>query len=268
MQTITPHPTRSTAQPGLTPDEVRQFHEQGFLRRFTLMSPEAMEPLRRRIDDEILRRPSAYPGEWTPGMDPYTQSRHMDSRLVWDLCSHPAVVQKMVSLLGRDLLLWRTNMWYKQPAGDDGLKSKEIPWHQDWYYWSMEPPVGVTAWLALDRTTAENSCVRVIPGSHKRVIPHVPVQGKSFQTGADPSMFDESEAVDMELEAGEFFLFNERLLHGSLPNRSRRPRLGMAIRVTVPFVRISPEEDFIHHPVLVLHGRDEMGFNELGSPPE
>lgn len=258
---------RSTGRGGLTPEEVRRFHEQGFLPRFTLASPSEMEPIRRRIGEEVMRRPSTYPGDWTPEMCRFTQSRHLDSRLVWELCSDPRVVQPMVSLLGRDLLLWRTNLWNKDPAGDDGPKSLEIPWHQDWFYWSLEPPVSVTAWLALDRTTAENSCVRVIPGSHKRPIPHVPVQGKTFQTGADPAAFDASEAVDVELEPGEFFLFNERLLHGSLPNRSRFPRLGLAIRVTVPFVRITTEEDFIFHPAVVLHGRDEMGFNALCAPP-
>jgi hypothetical protein len=268
MQTTTAGETRSAGEFSLTPGEVRQFHEQGFLPRFRLKSPEEMEPIRRTIGREVLGRPSAWPGEWTPGMCRFTQSRHLDSRPIWELCSDPRVVRRMASLLGRDLLLWRTNLWNKEPAGDDGPRSGEIPWHQDWFYWSMEPPMGVTAWLALDRTTRENSCVRVIPGSHKRAIPHVPVHGKSFQTGADPALFDESQAVDMELEAGEFFLFNERLLHGSLPNRSRSPRLGLAIRVTVPFVRIAPEEDFVFHPLMVLHGSDEMGFNELCAPPE
>src|SRR5512132_3099799 len=130
MQTTTARETRNAGELGLTPDEVRQFHEQGFLPRFRLKSPEEMEPIRRRIGEEVLGRPSAYPGEWTPEMCRFTQSRHLDSRLIWDLCSNPGVVQRMASLLGRDLLLWRTNLWNKEPAGDDGPKSKEIPWQQ------------------------------------------------------------------------------------------------------------------------------------------
>src|SRR5688572_21019336 len=104
METMMAREARTTGQAGLSADEVRRFHEQGFLRRFELVSSEEMESIRRRMYDEVLHRPSSYAGEWAAGMDRFTQSRHLDSRVVWDLCSRPAVVQKMVSLLGRDLL--------------------------------------------------------------------------------------------------------------------------------------------------------------------
>ena len=46
-----------------------------------------------------------------------------------------AIVERMVALYGPDLLLWRTNFFVKNRG------SKAIPWHQDFHYWPLEPPV-------------------------------------------------------------------------------------------------------------------------------
>ena len=84
---------------------------------------------------------------------------------MYDLCADPAITDRVVSLLGPDIVLWSSNFWTKQPGG------KEVPWHQDINYWPLDPPLNVTAWLAIDEATVENSCVRIIPGSHKKMLP-------------------------------------------------------------------------------------------------
>ena len=73
----------------------------------------------------------------------------------------------MASLYGPDLLLWRTNFFIKEPG------AKEIPWHQDFNYWPLEPPIIISAWIAVDSATLENSCLQIVPGSHRKVVPHV-----------------------------------------------------------------------------------------------
>ena len=73
----------------------------------------------------------------------------------------------MAALYGPDLLLWRTNFFVKEPG------AKEIPWHQDFNYWPLEPPIIISAWIAVDAATLENSCLQIIPGSHRKVVPHV-----------------------------------------------------------------------------------------------
>ena len=80
-----------------------------------------------------------------------------------------------------------------------------------------------------------------------------------------PQMGDEkyiniNEAVDVEMNPGEFILFNERTLHHSHPNISCNRRVGLAVRVIVPFVTVL-EYDGPEHVLPIIHGKDTMGFN-------
>jgi hypothetical protein len=243
----------------LTREEIARYHHDGFLGPFAMHTPEEMEPIRDRIH-HILE---------TDGPNPKmrTHSRHIDHRTVFDLVSHPAFLDRAESLLGPDLVSWTSNFFVKEP----GI-GKETPWHQDFNYWPIEPIVNMTAWMAIDETTTENSCVNLIPGSHKKIVPHISCagdDGKIFGEMADPSHFDASKARAMELKAGEFFIFNERMLHQANPNRSSKRRVGLAMRITIPIVRIDHDLGslFKGHYNLVVRGEDRMGFNRLGQPP-
>jgi hypothetical protein len=69
--------------------------------------------------------------------------------------------------------------------------------------------------------------------------------------------------VALVLKPGQFFLFNERVLHHSSPNRTNQHRLGLAVRATVPIAKVS--EPF---PCILLRGEDRMGFNQYVAPPD
>jgi ectoine hydroxylase-related dioxygenase (phytanoyl-CoA dioxygenase family) len=249
----------ATASATLTPTEVARFHDDGYLGPFELCSPEEMKGIRARIESEVLATEGPCKNNNNAG-----QSRHLDCRVVYDLCSHPAIVNRMACIYGPDLILWRSNFFIKNP-GD-----KEIPWHQDGNYWPIEPAVNISAWLAIDESTIENSCVQLLPGTHRRVIPHIKsTEGMAFHEMADPAGYDASKPINMELKPGEFFIFNERTLHHSFPNNSKKRRLGLAVRVTVPFVRVYHDDAklFPGHKNMVLCGEDRMGFNRLTNPP-
>jgi len=256
MTTLAPAPAHRGAF-SLSPDEAARFHEQGYLGPFALCSPDEMAALRRRIETDVLP---------TDGSNPRNrlQCRHLDRRVVHDIVTDPAILDRVASLLGDDLILWATYFFNKEPGG------AEIPWHQDFNYWPLEPVVNLSAWIAIDPVTTENSCVRILPGSHKKIVPHVPSRdGMAFGEEADPACIDDTRAVDMELAPGEFFLFNERLLHQSNPNRSDRRRLGLTARFTVPFVRVEHDRAplFPGHCNVLVRGEDRMGFNRLAVPP-
>jgi ectoine hydroxylase-related dioxygenase (phytanoyl-CoA dioxygenase family) len=232
----------------LTRDECLKFYRDGYLGPLTLVSPEEMAEMRAQSELEILNTPGPFP------KNP-EQMRHLDHPVVASIVSHPALVQRVASLLGPDLVVWRSNFFNKAPGG------KEVPWHQDINYWQIDPPLNITAWIALDDVTTENSCVRVIPGSHKKVIPHVPSVGEmQFQEMADPRHVQAEKAVDMVLKAGQFFIFSERILHQSNPNHSSKRRMCMVVRMTTPFVVVPPLYDG-YKPSLVS-GSDRFGFNE------
>jgi hypothetical protein len=246
-----------TATPTLNAEEKRFFEENGYLGPYTLCSPEEMAVIRAQIEREVLAKP---PVAFKAAA---CQSRHLDCRVVYDLCSHPAVVERMAGLFGPDLVLWRSNFFTKEPG------SKEIPWHQDWNYWPIEPVINISAWLAIDPATKENSCVQLLPGTHKQEIKHVKSAGEmAFGEMADVSGIDTSKAVDMELQPGQFFLFNERTLHHSEPNRSNKRRIGLAIRVTVPSVKVHHDKLYEGHRVIVIRGEDRPKLNRIAPPPE
>ena len=260
--------TATIPLPTLTESECRSFREQGFIGPFTAFSRAEMAEIDAHLVENVFRTagPSAPKHTGPVGPDRFFmagQSRHLDDEGVYRMCTHPEVVGRMASLYGPDLLLWRSNFFLKEPGG------LEIPWHQDLNYWPLEPLVNITAWMACDDIDGENACVNLIPGSHKKTLPHVPKQEGEriqFHEKADPEAFEVKDAVAMHLAPGQFFLFNEKTLHQSDENRSDRRRLGLAIRVTVPFVDVDHDRLFPDHACQVLCGEDRMGINRVVGP--
>jgi len=237
--------------------EIKQFHRNGYIGPFRLCSPEEMAEIDREFQVQVFQSEG-------PRVGAAYQSRHMDVKGVYNLISRPEIVDRMASLYGPDLILWATYFFSKEPGGP------EVPWHQDANNWPIFPAVTVSAWIAIDRTTRENSCVQIIPGSHRRLVPHLPPpDGIKFGPMADPAFVKESDLLNMEMDSGEFFLFSEGLLHRSLRNDSSVRRRGLAARVTVPFVSIEQDGPPLHdgHCAILLRGEDRLGFNRLCSPP-
>lgn len=242
----------------LSPEQVKQFHEEGYLAPLTACSPDEMEAYKAHIESVIMQT------EGIGGHD-HLHNRHLDDRTLWELSTIPSIVGPMQSVLGENLLMWRTNFFNKEPGG------KEIPWHQDRNYWPLEPEIVISAWLAIDRADRENSCVQVIPGTHKQLIKHVRVveeerSQKVFSEEANVDGIDFGKTRDIILEPGQFILFNERTLHHSNANHSNRRRLGLAIRAIIPQVRVT-KFDSDQHLLFQISGEDPMGFNPIGEPP-
>jgi hypothetical protein len=239
----------------LSESQRKQFVEDGYLGPLTMCSPEEMAVIRDEVDRVLATPPKS------PQRHNAEHNRHLDSRVIYDLCTHPAILGGMTSLYGPDLLLWRAHFWNKGPG------SSEIPWHQDFAYWPLEPAVIISAWIAIDESTVENACVQIIPGTHRKIVPHVTATaGMAFETMAQPGTFDPSLAINLEMKPGEFILFNERTLHHSEPNRSQKRRLGLASRVIPPMVNVLTY-DSEDHGVMVIAGQDTMGFNRVVEPP-
>lgn len=246
------------AAASLTTVEVRQFHRNGYLGPFTACSVAEMEEVRTKIETEVLVTEG--PNKKNP-----RQARHQDHRLVYDLITAPSIVGRAQSLLGDTVVIWASYFFNKEP-GD-----RELPWHQDLNFWPTEPALSLSMWMAIDDVTAENACVQIIPGSHRKVLTHVRArEGMGFREEADPAEVDETKAIDMILKPGQFFLFNERLLHHSNSNHSTKRRLGLSARYTAPFVEILDPDDpplFPGHACIVATGTDTFKLNRTAEAP-
>ncbi len=158
--------------------------------------------------------------------------------LTWanELMRHPAILDAVEDILGPNLLVWSSSFFIKE-ARDPSY----VSWHQDSTYWGLSHPDVVTAWVALSVSIVENGCMRVIPGSHlKDQLPHQDTYAENnLLTRGQEVMVevDEADAVDVELQPGEFSLHHVRLVHGSDPNHADYRRIGYAIRYVPTYVR-------------------------------
>jgi ectoine hydroxylase-related dioxygenase (phytanoyl-CoA dioxygenase family) len=181
---------------------------------------------------------------------------------VYELASHPRVLDAAGSVLGPDLLVWSTQ-WFPKRPGDPSF----VSWHQDGTYWTLDPPRVCTAWIAISRSDDANGCMRVVPGSHAGgQLPHRDTFAAAnvLSRGQEIAVeVDESQARSLVLAPGEISLHHIGIVHGSRPNRSDEPRIGLAVRFVAPDVRQGTDTP---HAMLV-RGRDAFGHFQLLEPP-
>ena len=135
------------------------------------------------------------------------------------------------SIIGPDIALFGAHYIAKKPH--DG---KPVGWHQDGSYWPLEPMEVVSVWLAGTDSTTENACMRVIPGTQnkKMVKPSEMINLDTEEYVLDlairPGDIDDTEAVDIELKAGDISIHNPSIVHGSNSNVSDKWRIGLTLR--------------------------------------
>ena len=126
--------------------------------------------------------------------------------------------------------LWLSGAMIDKPAGD----GMEVPWHQDGQYWPIRPLATCTVSIAIHDSLPDNGGLRVIAGSHReRAVRthHVAAREHiALNQELDAASFDEAQARDVPLEAGQISLHDVYLVHGSRPNRSAKRRSVSAVR--------------------------------------
>lgn len=151
----------------LTSEKVAEYHENGFVHPFAICTPGEMASIREKIEAVLAESGPYFSG-------PASKFRHLDSRLVYELCAHQEIVSRVGSLLGPDVLLWHSRFFNKPPESD----AREA-WHQDAFFWPIEPKIGLSVWIAIDGADIANGCLAMIPGSHTQRIPHVALDRRS-----------------------------------------------------------------------------------------
>ena len=83
----------------------------------------------------------------------------------------------------------------------------------------------------------------LIPGTHKEIYPlkirrNLDKSKKELGEGFLAAEIDydvkPEEVQPIEVKAGQFFIFTERVIHGSLTNKTQDPRWGVSVRVIQP----------------------------------
>jgi len=244
---------------GLELAERERFARDGFLFPFRILGREAAEAARGRVLS-LLRERSE-----DPELDDYLGYKaNLVFRWVDDIVHEPRLLDAVEDLLGPDLLLWSCSLLIKPPRSRG-----RYTWHQDATYWGMEPPSGVSAWVALGDVGPENGGLRCLPGLHARgQLAHINTfaddvmlpRGQEIQDLGEDTL---DRAVDVRLSSGEASFHHVFTPHASGPNRSGAWRIGLQAVLIPTSVRNRGGRE----SAMLVRGRDDFGHFESEPRP-
>jgi ectoine hydroxylase-related dioxygenase (phytanoyl-CoA dioxygenase family) len=133
----------------------------------------------------------------------------------------------------------KTRLWHDQviskPPGDNA----KFAFHHDFYFWPLDRPTMISCWLALDKATADNGCMHVIPTSHRdprfqpvncdlsediHLSPVAQGPGEPGSLYQEVRTWDADKATPVELEAGECMFHHCLNYHFTPKNVTDRQR--------------------------------------------
>jgi len=257
--------------PILSGEQLAQYEESGFIHSIPVLSADEVayyraevEKTRQAISNHVAR----------------LNTLHLFFRWAWDLSTHPRLLNCLEQILGPNILLKSTRLFYKS-----GKSAAYVGWHQDGVTERLHDPRTPAIWLGLTAATVENGCLRVVPRSHRfGFVDHTsspdvaplpgstspPVESWVRTYGDELSeritriQPDSDSAFDLVMRPGMMSIHHPVTLHGSNPNLSTEPRIGLSASYSTP--------ELYHGdgPVVWARGdapRDGYRFRIIDEPP-
>ncbi|GAC1425499.1 MAG: phytanoyl-CoA dioxygenase family protein [Flavisolibacter sp.] len=212
----------------ITPDQIRDYHQNGFLIVKNFCTKEEIDKLyTTAVTDASMSQNAVDLNDktgkktklslwFTPGNDVFgylTRCKRM--------------IESIAPLLESDAPVchFHSKLMQKEPAVGGAWE-----WHQDYGYWYknqfMFPNQLISVMVALTKANKENGCLQVIKGSHKLGRVNHGFAGE--QVGADMVMVNNAlktmELVYVELQQGDALFFHSNILHRSEANLSPHAR--------------------------------------------
>jgi ectoine hydroxylase-related dioxygenase (phytanoyl-CoA dioxygenase family) len=168
------------------------------------------------------------------------------------------VLDLVESILGPNFGLWSSHFICKE-----AMVGRATPWHEDSSYWKgrFDNFDGiVTIWLAIDESTKENGCMRVIPESHLAtdVSEYEMIDSDLNTFNTQIKGVNEAKQVYFELQPNQYSLHDSRIIHGAQANTSQKRRCGYTIRYFSQSMKYIPEANRGHK---IWHCRGENPHN-------
>lgn len=237
----------------LGPPAIESFRRNGFHFPHTVLSPEEAEGVARRLMAFAAGPiPKHYP-------DPQNQIYLLKAYLLFewaDRLSHePALLDAVECLIGPDILLWSSGVFWKLPRS-----GSFVSWHQDATNYELDGADGaVRAWLALTPATLANGTMKFLPGGHRLgPVAHVDrkAEGELLSRGETMDLaVDDSLSAPVVIGPGEVSFHHLHTPHSSGPNASGSPRVNYVMTFVAPQVRprVGPDS------AMLVRGSDRFG---------
>lgn len=243
----------------LTPVQAAQFFDEGWVMVPDVLTPAALEPLRREIADIIdatARRLAAdgritdlhanepfetrltrlvddHPeltGEYMAALEGRAGGGHT-GREMFGIITHPHLLEAMECLLGPEIV---GSSVYRIRPKLPGFARGVVPWHQDSGYFAAhcDQSLIVTCWLPLVDATPENGCLQLLPRRHGRgVVRHHTGGNAGYLVIADEDLpGPPAEAVTVPVPLGGVLLMTNLTPHCSTPNTTDTIRWSIDLR--------------------------------------
>jgi ectoine hydroxylase-related dioxygenase (phytanoyl-CoA dioxygenase family) len=252
----------------LSDEQVRFYHEQGYLAGVRILSEAQIAALREELAE--LFDPQ-HPGhelwyEYHTNESPDPSKVLFHALGAWrirpglhDVLWNPAFTVAASQLLGGAVRFWHDQLFCK-PAKHGGV----VAWHQDYSYWTRTKPMAhLTCWIGLDDSTRENGCLHYVPGSHEWDL--LPITGLAGDMNAirevlTPDQWERFQhPVAIELKAGECSFHHPLMIHGSFENRTERPRRAVVINAFADGVRSDSDQPLLAGVPPIPQGQKMQG---------
>jgi ectoine hydroxylase len=212
----------------ISADEVREYHEAGFVVARGFFDGEEIDLLKRAAkEDRALDDHSFSRNDGEGGKVRLSLWNHPGDTLYGMFARCESIVDSAAKLLNDEVYHYHSKMIMK-----DARVGGAWTWHQDYGYWYQNGvlfPNLTSVFIAVDPATVENGCMQVIPYSHK--LGRIEHTLKGEQAGADMERVTEIlkrlPLIHVEMEPGDALFFHANLLHRSDQNTSENPRWSM-----------------------------------------
>ncbi|MFO0947789.1 MAG: phytanoyl-CoA dioxygenase family protein [Planctomycetota bacterium] len=157
-----------------------------------------------------------YTSLWSDNVD-YRRTIHEGAREILRRKSFPFLEGYRMCL---------ANFAVKVPGSEEG----KVPLHQDWSMTDESRFAPVTIWCPLSDVDEVNGCLTIVPGSHRicrRIRANFPLDVGYSPIDDIAAEVEQNHVRRIPMHAGEGFVYNPGVFHGSQINRSDSPRVAL-----------------------------------------
>lgn len=217
-------PMTAAVLPSLSQDQLRAYHEDGYLVVADVFSPEELQAIDEEIDRELPDnedRAAHRPG-WIFGMR---------SELTKNVARDERVLTLIEDIVQPGIAIHSAKLVAKVPGAEI-----ECHWHQDetFYRTPSDPATHsqtrMSTWIPLQDADESNGCLWVVPGSHRWGLqPYILVDYGQCRRKLTKEEYANEKAIPVRVPAGSVVLFSAWTWHHSKINHTDRVRRAFIV---------------------------------------